>query len=176
MSVADASGSGTHKEHLKYLWGGCFVVVAVLALGYTPWDAVTQVLANEGGVGDEQMQLLAFVAGYTLPLAAGACAATALYFLGAFEAIDPAWRLATVAAILAVAGWLSTALGLGLAPGVLEPASGPPQVSIPMMVIRAYVSTYSWPLAWSALTIGFVGGLHIEVSYREYVLGETTDG
>lgn len=45
--MSEQSVSGLERPHLKYLWGLCFVVVAVFSAGMTPWEALGQVVAND---------------------------------------------------------------------------------------------------------------------------------
>jgi hypothetical protein len=145
------------------IWGIVFFIVVVFAGFGTPWEAIEHLLVN-GGVGDEGANLLAFVAGFTLPLTLGFGVITFLVVTGAHRAYDWPWQLVGAAAILWLAGEASRLFGLGLLPDYTgwNRISGPPFLRPLAVVILAYFNTYGWALMISAVAIGAGGALQIE--------------
>ena len=107
--------------------------------------------------------ILAFVAGYTLPLTFGTGVISFLFLRGAYRGHGAMPMVVTAAIILAGSGWLAQALGLGLLPdytGATGAGSGPWRLLT--FVLEAYLNSYGWALAISATAIGFAGGMHVE--------------
>jgi hypothetical protein len=120
-------------------------------------------LLENQGVGDEGSSILAFIAGYTLPLTCGTAVIAFLFLRGFYRGHGPMPVVATVAVILASSGWLAQALGLGLLPdysGVTGAGPGPWRLLT--LVLEAYLNSYGWALAISATAIGFASGMHVE--------------
>jgi hypothetical protein len=145
------------------IWGIVFFIVVVCAGFGTPWEAIEHLLVNEG-VGEEGAHLLAFVAGFTLPLTLGSGIIIFLVVTGAHRAYDRSWQLAGAAAVLWLAGEASRLFGLGLLPDYTgwDRISGPPLLRPLAVVIMAYFSTYGWALMISAVAIGAGCALQIE--------------
>jgi hypothetical protein len=145
------------------VWGGAFVVVVILCGIFTPWDALLYLLENQG-VGDEGASLLAFVAGYTLPLTFGSAVIAFLFLRGFFRGGGAVAVALTTAIVLAGSGWLAQALGLGLLPDYSGAswgdASGP--WGLLGLVLEAYLNSYGWALALSAVVIGLACAIHVE--------------
>jgi hypothetical protein len=147
---------------MSVVWGVVFFIVVVACGVFTPWDALQQLLLNQG-VGDEGASLLAFVAGYTLPLTLGTGVVAFLFLLGAHRGSGPGVVAGTVAGILGGAGLLARALGLGLLPdytGVTGVGAG--VWKFLTMVLQAYFNAYGWALAVSASAIGVASAMQVE--------------
>jgi hypothetical protein len=144
------------------VWGAVFFIVVVACRIFTPWDALQQLLENQG-VGEEGKSLLAFVAGYTFPLTLGTGVLTFLFLRGAFRHASLGGAAIAVGVILGAAGLLARALGLGLLPdysGVTGVGGGP--FRLLTLVLGAYLNAYGWALALSAAAIGFASGMQVE--------------
>jgi hypothetical protein len=156
------------------VWGVAFVVVVIFCGLLTPWDALLYLLANQG-VGDEGASILAFVAGYTLPLTFGTAVITFLFLRGFFRGHGPMPVVLTTAVVLAGSGWLAQALGLGLLPdysGATWGAGYGPW-GLLGLVLKAYLNGYGWALALSATVIGFACGMHVERWVADSSAGES---
>lgn len=146
---------------MPVIWTAAWVLVAIFAVGVEPWDALMQALAN-GGVNDEGYSVLAFVAGYTLPLTAAIGGLTLAWLLGAAEAHNSASVLTVVGLVLWGAGFAAAELGLGLLPSAaFQPVSGPPWVALPVNALQAYFASYGFPLMICSLAIGVAGAMQI---------------
>jgi hypothetical protein len=144
------------------VWSVVFAIVVILGGLFTPWDALLFLVENQG-VGDEGSSILAFVAGYTLPLTFGTALISFLFLRGFHRGLGAVPVAFTVAVILAGSGWLAQTLGLGLLPdytGVTGAGPGPWKVLT--LVLEAYLNSYGWALAISATAIGFACGMHVE--------------
>jgi hypothetical protein len=143
------------------VWGAAFFVVAVVGGVLTPWDALADLLVNQG-VSDEGSELLAFVAGFTLPLAAGTAIIAFAALRGLYRDM-PAPAVAAVAAgVLAATGYLSGELGLGLAPDLGTHVEGGGIYAPLVWTISAYLSTYGWSLMICGIAIGIAVALQVE--------------
>jgi hypothetical protein len=150
---------------MKWVWIATFVVVALFGAAMTPWDVLRDLLANQG-VSDEGGQLMAFVAGYTLPLTVGFGVCALLYLRGAHESAD--WRTVAVVAagILFLAGAGAAELGLGLLPvydNGLPSAGGHPALRFVLWVLTGYFNSYGWPLMVCALALGCAAAAQVHV-------------
>ena len=123
--------------------GVVFFVVAILCGILTPWDVFY--LVENQGVGDEGSSILAFVAGYTLPLTFGTGVIAFLFLRGAYRGHGAMPMVVTAAVILAGSGWLAQTLGLGLLPDYTSATgagSGPWRLLT--FVLEAYLNSYGW--------------------------------
>jgi hypothetical protein len=156
------------------VWGVAFVVVVIFCGLLTPWDALLYLLANQG-VGDEGAWILAFVAGYTLPLTFGTALIAFLFLRGFFRGHGLMSVVLTTAVVLAGSGWLAQALGLEMLPdysGVTWAAEYG-LWGLLGLVLGAYVNGYGWALAVSATVIGFACGMHVERWVADSAAGES---
>lgn len=144
------------------VWAATFAVVAVLGGFATPWETL-QVLLKNRGAGEEGASLLAFVAGYTLPLTAGFGVLAFGILIGAYRGASPPAIGFTIGGVLFVAGLVSGYLGLGLLPDYTDVRpSGPPYAAVPLMVLTAYLNSYGWSLMLCALAIGTAAAFQAE--------------
>jgi hypothetical protein len=69
-----------------------------------------------------------------------------------------------MAVVLAGSGWLAQALGLGLLPDYTGASWGDAYGpwGLLSLVQEAYLNSYGWALAFSAMVIGFACGLQVE--------------
>lgn len=155
---------------MKWVWGGVLAIVLLFGAGLTEWEVLRRLLDSGGTVDEEGASLIAFIAGYTLPLTAGAAFAALLFLRGAFASMEhPAGPLLIIAGILFCAGLLAAYFGLGLLPEYeYKLPSGPPYVSIPLWVLQGYFNTYGWTLMICAFAIGIAIALHIDAWYRAH--------
>ncbi len=158
---------GVTSQTIKWVWAATFAIV-VLTLGVMgPWETLASVLENQG-VGEDEATVLAFVAGYTLPLCLGASACTLLLLRGVHEGKDARGVAVCGALILAAAGFIASELGLGLLPSYeSRPPGAPPYIFIPLLVIGAYVNSYGWQLMVAGVAIGVAIAAQIDVWIRE---------
>jgi hypothetical protein len=156
------------------VWGGAFAVVVLLCGIFTPWDTLLYLLENQG-VGDEGASVLAFVAGYTFPLTFGSAVITFLFLRGFFRGGGPVAVALTTAVVLAGSGWLAQALGLGLLPDYTGATwgAGYGLWGLLSLVLEAYLNSYGWALALSAMVIGFACGMHVERWVADSAAGES---
>ena len=155
-------------SHMKWVWMVVFFIVAVVGLGATKWETIELLLDNQG-VGEQGASILAFVAGYTLPLTAGAAIIVFLALRGVFERMHPFAGCVLAGFVLVVAGEVAKALGLGLLPeySATSTVGGPGQVRFLAWALGGYLNTYGWPLAVSALAIGTGAALHVDTFIRD---------
>lgn len=151
----------TRSLSMAWVWAAVFVVVAVFGAGLTPWDAVGELLQNQG-VGDTQAQLIGFAAGLTLPLTAGMTILIYLLITGAAQNHSGPAIGVTVAAVLAGAGYLSAELGLGVLPITGSPPSAPFYISLPVWIISGYISYYGWALTVCSIAIAIALAMQFE--------------
>lgn len=155
------AGESSRSLNMAWIWAAVLFVVAVVNGLLTPWDAIKTIIQDQG-VGDEGAGLIAFAAGYTLPLTAGTVLLTYLGLRGAHRERSGPTVLIFVGAVFLVAGLLSSTLGLGLAPDLsIRPRSAPPYVSLPLWALEAYFNRYGWPLMITGLVIGGAFGLQL---------------
>lgn len=157
------------SEHLPWIWAGAFVIVGVFGYGMTPWDAIIQLIENNG-VGDQGAYLLAFAAGYTLPATAAIGVIVALAYTGALRNVGLPGTVFLIALILGGAAILSQFLGLGLIVDLSNATwhSGPVWLSVFLFVLSAYLNAYGWPLMITAVALGIASGLHFGIKTEEY--------
>jgi hypothetical protein len=167
--------SGLNLSHMKYIWSVVFFIVAVFGFGITEWDAIGQLIESKG-VGDEQVNLLAFVAGYALPLTAGVAVIMLLALRGAFNGASANAMVLSAGVILWLSGLAASYLGLGLLPNydLAQAGSGPLPGRLLVWSLTAYFNTYGWPLVISAIAIGCGVGMHIEAYLRDHGLVGST--
>lgn len=169
MTPSLAREAGIEPRHIKWIWIGVFIVVGVLAGGMTQWELLAHLLENEG-VGEEGASLLAFVAGYTLPLTTGAAVLSLILLRGGFQQKPPMGVALVVAVILWVSGALAAGWGLGLLPAYDESPQdigGHPAIGFLVWVLRGYFNTHGWPLMLSSLSIGFAIAIQIDAWMSE---------
>jgi hypothetical protein len=149
------------RTHLKWAWGGAFVVTALFGFGLTPWETIGVAMGEVDGVDRES--LVAFAAGYTLPAAAGFALIVWLAYSGAMRKQSGIAQLVTYSLILVGTAALCQFLGLGLLPDFAHATfqSGPFYVAIPVFVLSAYLNSYGWGLMLTAAAIGVAAGLHV---------------
>jgi hypothetical protein len=157
------STNGITTHHATAAWTVAFVVTAVGAFGLTPWDAIDQLIAEQG-IGDTQAQMLGFVGGYTLP----ATVATALLvWCGLNRHLDsmsgpPLFIL--VGTVYLGSAALSASWGLFTLPGVedqIRYEGGPPYVALPLLALRVYLNAYGVGLTASAIAIGSAAAVQV---------------
>ena len=143
------------KQHAKVAWMAAFFVTAVGALGLTPWDAISQLIADKG-VSDTSAQVMAFVAGYTLPATAATALLVWLGVNGQLKQVQGPNLGILVGVVYLASAFLSAALGLFMLPGVMDGITyeGPPYVGLPLLALRIYLNAYGFGLTASAVAIG----------------------
>jgi hypothetical protein len=155
MSVNASTREAPGPEiNMTLVWSVVAFVVIVVGGFATPWDTIQTLLENRGPT-DEQAQIVAFVAGYTLPLTAATFGLVFAWLAGWFEDVEWPWHLVIIGVVLFIAGALARELGLGLLPdyaGVTP--HGPPYVAIPLFALEGYFNAYGSPLMLSAGAIG----------------------
>lgn len=152
---------GPRAWNLTAVWGITFVVVAVLGGFMTPWEAIGSVLENEGA-GDEGAELIAFVAGYTLPLTAGFAVIFFIMLRNSFEELMSAGFVVLAGIILWVAGALAGALGLGLLPDYSGVELGFDLRFLVVRVLQAYFNSYGFTLMLCSLVIAAASALQVD--------------
>ncbi|HUR09096.1 MAG TPA: hypothetical protein VM347_41610 [Nonomuraea sp.] len=154
-------------KHVRHCWLAAFVVTAIFGFGFTPWQTIQELIANQG-VGDDGAMLIAFAAGYTFPATLG----FALLFL----LIDRGWlpvngylRITVITGIFVITAALSRSLGLGLLVTAADPApeTGNPFARIPAYVLGAYLNSYGWGLMLTAAAIALASVATVSVWLRE---------
>ena len=114
-----------------------------------------QTLLENGGPSDEQKDIIAFVAGYTLPLTAATFGLVFAALAGWFADVEPPWHFVIVGVVLIVAGLIARELGLGLLPDYRGATfHGPPYVAIPLYAFEGYFNSYGTTLMASSVAIG----------------------
>jgi hypothetical protein len=161
MQTAPVPADEFRAVPMGVVWAAAFFVVAVVGGFLTPWAALAHLVENQG-VGDEGGNLLVFVAGFTLPLAAGTAILTFAALRGAHRGAPAPGIAFVVAVVLAGTGFLSGELGLGLAPDLgTEPVGG--GVYAPLMwALSAYFSTYGWSLMICGIAVGVAAAVQAE--------------
>lgn len=160
MNLADE----LRRIPLGLLWAVVFFIVVIFGWGFTPWAAIKHLIVNMG-TGDGGGELLAFTAGYTLPLTAGFGLISFLLLTDRHKQYSTPAQLVGGAAILLVAGLVSHVLGLGLPPdfaGWEEWMRYPLYISLPLVALSAYLKSYAIGLMISALAIGFGAAIWLE--------------
>jgi hypothetical protein len=140
---------------MGFISASAFFIVAVFGIGIKPWDAVLNLLSNQG-VGEEEFNVLAYLFGYTLPLSVGFGIIAYLILTGKHRGHEWYNQLGVALAILWVCGSVSKLLGLGLSPkfSILNAYQGAPLLFLLTLVVNGYVHTYGWPLVICALALG----------------------
>lgn len=153
---------GLNRKTIGIGWAAAAVITFVCA-GLSPWAAINAIAADQG------RDVLGFVAGYCLPLTVGTCAATSLLLWSQRnpDRINGLVLAGSIGVIFIVTGLASSYLGLGLAPRFDSVASGPWYVSLPMTALVGYLNAYTPGLLISGLSVGVMGGLHLELWRRE---------
>ncbi|MCA2230180.1 hypothetical protein [Nonomuraea aurantiaca] len=150
-------------EHVRYCWLAAFAVTAIFGFGYTPWQTIQELIANQG-VGDDGAMLIAFAAGYTFPAALGFALLCLLIDRG-WLPVNGHLRITVVTAIFVITAALSRSLGLGLLVTAADPVpeTGNPFARIPAYVLGAYLNTYGWGLMLTAAAIALASVATISV-------------
>lgn len=163
MTLTNTPADELRSIPTKWMWVAVFFVIAVCNGLLTPWDSIRYLLEHKG-LGDDGNSLIAFVAGYTLPLSVGFGVIVFLKLTGAESGISFPSQLFAAAVILYIAGEVARSLGLGLLPnyGVRPSVSVPGYARPLLIVLEAYFNTYGWPLMFSALAIGSASGIQVE--------------
>jgi len=163
MQATDTLADQLRSVSMQVVWAIVFCVI-IVALGvFSPLETIEYLLINRG-IGDEGIGVIAFVAGYTLPLACGFGALAFLYLTGINRDWGLSGQVGCATLVLFVAGELARALSLGLAPdyhgaidthisGYFKPLA---------IVLAAYLNAYGLPLVACALAIGTAGAMHVE--------------
>jgi hypothetical protein len=149
-----------HAVPPTVLWIGAFIIVAIFGYGLTPWQVIESLMAEQG-MGTGQQELMAFAAGYTLPLTVGFGVITYIALSG--QAPHGPEKFAGAALILAACGWAAGELGLGLPPDYTGArGTGPAYVYLPMLVLSAYFNSYGFGLMLSALALGVASAVQFD--------------
>lgn len=154
------------------IWVVTFFVVAILGGFFTPWETIERLIASRG-VGEEEAALLAFIAGYTLPLTVGFGVIAFVALTGVANNFHPGVVAFGAALILLLSGRVAGELGLGLLPDYERlpytaklargPKPWPAQAGIFLLAtLEGYFNTYGWPLMICALFIGGAGAIQVE--------------
>jgi len=169
MISHETPADSLRKIPTKVIWIAVLSIVVLFGGLMTPWDLIKQLIAD-GGIGESGVQILAFIAGYTLPLTVGFAVVLFLYLTGLNRGHHIFTQILAVAVILLVAGFFSKALGVGLSPDYLANKTvNTPwwPVTLLLFVLSAYVNSYGIPLMISALAIGGGVALNIERMLKE---------
>lgn len=155
------------KTHLKYCWMAAFAITAIFGLGFTPWQAVGELIANQG-LSTEGIALIVYAAAYTFPATAGL---TALFLI-----IDRGWlpvngylRLVLIITIFVVTTSVSQAYGIGRAISMGQPSlhtSGNPLLRLLTQILGAYLNSYGWGLMLAAVAIALASVASLSVLLR----------
>lgn len=157
----ETPASDTNEVNMTIVWSIVAFVVVVIGGFATPWDTIATLLEN-AGPSDEQQTILAFVAGYTLPLtiATGGLVYAALE--GWFDDVVWPWHLVIGGGVLFVAGIAAQVFGLGALPQYAHDfPGGPPYVSLPLWVVQGYFNSYGGALMISSVAIGTGSALQL---------------
>ena len=165
MSVNASTPEAPSPEvNMTVVWSIVTVVVVGLCGFATPWDTIQTLLEN-GGPSDEQKDIVAFVAGYTLPLTAATFGLVYAALAGWFDEVEPPWHFVIVGGVLIGAGLLARELGLGLLPDYTGATfHGPPYVAIPLYAFEGYFNSYGWTLMVCSGSIGVGAALQARKS------------
>lgn len=156
--MAAESSSRLNRTQMRWAWIITTLIVLILGYGITDWRGIA------AGLRDGRT-LVAFVAGYTLPLTVGIGLSTGLmlYNYRFAKGIDGPHLAFYIGAILIISGLAASYLGLGRAPAFSwVPSSAPIYVALPMMAAMGYVNSYGVPLALSSAAIGITLALQID--------------
>ena len=152
---------GPRSWNLTVVWGVTFCAGAVLGGFMTPWEALSSVLENEGA-GDDGVTLIAFVAGYTLPLTAGFAVIFFIMLRNSFEELMSGGFAVLCGVILWVAGALAGVLGLGLLPDYRGVEIGFDLRFLVVRVLEAYFNSYGFALMLCSLVIAGASALQVD--------------
>lgn len=146
------------RKQLRWAWVATALIVLIFGYGITDWTEIAETLA-EGTA-----EVLAFTAGYTLPLTAGTGVSTGLilYNRRSPNPMDDSALLALVGVILIAAGLAASYLGLGLAPEFTWVPNAPLYIALPLMALMGYFNSYGWPLMLCSAAIGITSALHLD--------------
>ena len=157
-------------RHINTVWIWSVVVFIVLTVGGigTPWETIQSLLENQGPT-DEQSRLLAFVAGYTLPLTFGFGLVVFLQITGQMSNWSWYSVCGITAVILIAAGLVASYLGLGLVPdfSAARMRGGPLPIMLLVWVSEAYLFSYGWTLVLCSLAIGAASAIHTERLFNQ---------
>lgn len=144
------------------IWITAFSLVALILGIFEPLSTLEAVLERELGV--EQVQLLAYVAGFTLPLTAGITIIGYALISGYEKTLNwsPVNKFGAALLVLFIAGLFSHLLGLGLPPSYPAPRGGPWYFMLAYVVLMGYFSTYGIQLMLCSLAIGLALAIQIE--------------
>jgi hypothetical protein len=142
--------------NMAWVWPSVFVIVTLVGGLMSPWDAIRRGM----NFGEQEGLLIAFVAGYTLPLTVGT-AVVAFLALGRYLP-EGKWTALVPILILALAGALSAHFGLGLAPSYHRWVSAPLPWSLLLTVLEGYFNSYGWALMICGVVIGCAAGLQLD--------------
>lgn len=161
MDAEPRTPSVLTRGQLGWAWGGTAVVILVFGVGVTDWQTIVYEL-----LGGNTAEIVAFTAGYTLPLTIGIGLSFGL-LLALFRSeqqVNPLGVIALICGILIGAGLASSYFGLGLAPQFdwALGGGGPWYIRMPTMVLAGYFSTYGWALMVCSLAIGVTAVLHVD--------------
>ncbi len=148
---------------MGWIWAITFFIVVVFGGILTPWEAIEHLIVNQGA-SEEGANLLAFVAGYTLPLTAGFSIIAFLVLTGIHKQFHYGVQLVGAAVILWLAGEAARSFGLGLLPDYTGwvRISGNPYLRPLLIVLNAYFITYGWALMVCALATGCAIAFQVE--------------
>jgi hypothetical protein len=163
MGLTNTLADELRGIRISWIWGAAFFIVLIFGLGLTPWDAIQALVANRG-VGDEGAKVLAFIAGYTLPLTVGFGIISFLALTGESYGFNGQAQFIGAAIILWITGEVARGLSLGLLPDYSNAfkISGPGYLRPLLIVLVAYLNRYGWPLMVCALAIGAAAGIQAE--------------
>jgi hypothetical protein len=157
--TADASSGG--DVNMTVVWSAVAFIVLVFGGFATPWDTLSELLQNRGP-SEEQQSVMAFVAGYTLPLTVATLGLVYGGLAGWFEDVEPHVAAVIVGVVLIGAGLAAASLGLGLLPNYsLAQVSGPPYIAIPLFALQGYFNAYGWALMLCSLALGAASALQL---------------
>lgn len=147
--------------NMTLVWSGVVFVVFVFGGLATPWHVIGELIANQGP-SEEQATVVAFVAGYTLPLTVATFGLVYAAMAGWFDDVEPPMIGVIVGVVLIVAGIAANEFGLGLLPDFsTATVHGPPYIAIPAFALEGYFNTYGWALMLSSGAIGSAAALHV---------------
>jgi hypothetical protein len=152
------------RIEIGWIWAAVAFFVLVVVLGIlSPVEAIKSLVVNQG-VGDEEVNILAFIAGFTLPLTVGFGIIAFFVLTGLNQPYDAYKQAGAAGIILIVSGLLSQVFSVGLQPDLTpQPMpSMPLPFAILFFALRAYYTSYGLPLMISALAIGTAAALHVE--------------
>ncbi|HEX7300281.1 MAG TPA: hypothetical protein VF257_14890 [Solirubrobacteraceae bacterium] len=140
--------------NMTIVWSVVAFIVLVFGGFATPWQTISDLLENSGP-SEEQQSVIAFVAGYTLPLTGATLVLVYAGLAGWFDDIDGPYVALICGAVLIGAGLVAQYLGLGLLPRYsYDNLTGPPYIRVPLFALQGYFNTYGWALMLCSGAIG----------------------